>query len=103
MLSARLDAEKITIKKEDDKLLVEGDLSILSLVNHKIIKNELEELASNILSRSLEDSSLKFFINKQAAYNNNFHMIDEDMSPLGDIEVTIYTEYPEDVIQWLIS
>lgn len=96
--------EKIIIKKsKDNYLIVEDDLTSLSLINHLIIKNEMEELAKNILEKNKTDTSIKFFINKQAAYNNTFHMIDENMSPLGDIEITIKTDNPEEVIEWITS
>lgn len=96
--------EKITIKKsEKDNLIVEDDLSLLYLINNFIVKNELGELARNILEKNKTDTELKFFVNKQAAYNNTFHMIDESMSPLGDIEITIKTDTPEDVIEWITS
>lgn len=95
--------EKTTIRKKDEYLVVEDDLSILSLINHKIVKNEMEELAVNVLEKNMTDSSIRFYINKQAALNNNFHMIDEEMSPLGDIEVEITTDNPEEVIRWITS
>ena len=96
--------EKITIKKsEDDYLIVNDDLSSLSLINHFIVKNEFKELAKNILEKNKTDTEIKFFVNKQAAYNNTYHMIDENMSPLGDIEITIKTDNPEEVIEWITS
>lgn len=96
--------EKPTIQKTNENyLIVEDNLIILSKINHIILKNELEELAINILRRNMTNSSLKFFINKQAAFNNTFHMIDENMSTLGDIEVTIESDYPEKVIEWITS
>lgn len=97
--------EKLTIKKtEDDYLIIEErDISVLSKINHFILKNEQEELAVNIMERNMTDDSIKFFINKQAAYNNSLHMIDEEMSPLGDIEVEIRTGNPEEVIGWITS
>lgn len=96
--------ERITIKKsENDNLIVEDELSSLKLINKFIIKNEFEELAKNILEKNKTDTEIKFFVNKQAAFNNNFHMIDENMSPLGDIEITIKTDNPEEVIEWITS
>ena len=96
--------EKITIKKsEDDYLIVEDDLSSLSIIRKLIIKNEFEELAMNIFEKNRTDSSIMFFVNKQAAYNNTFHMIDENMSPLGDIEITVESNQIDEVIQWITS
>ncbi|MBE6485774.1 MAG: hypothetical protein E7Z85_02895 [Methanosphaera stadtmanae] len=96
--------EKITIKKsENDYLIVEDDLSSLYLINKLIIKNEFDELSKNILEKNKTDTEIKFFVNKQAAYNKNFHIIDENMSPLGDIEITIETDNSEEVIEWITS
>ncbi|HIH35285.1 MAG TPA: hypothetical protein HA277_03990 [Methanosphaera sp.] len=96
--------EKITIRKsDDDYLIVEDDLSSLSIIRKLIIKNEMEELARNIFEKNKKENSITFFINKQAAYNNMFHMIDENMSPLGDIEITIESNDSEEVIEWITS
>ncbi len=96
--------EKITIRKtEDNYLICEDNLSILSKVNHMIIHNKMEELAKNILEKNKTDSSITFYINKQSALNNAFHMVDEDLSPLGDIEIKIKTSNPDEVIKWIVS
>ncbi len=96
--------EKITIKKSDDNyLIVEDDLSSLSIIRNMIVKNEFEEVARNILEKNRTESSVNFFINKQAAYNNLFHMIDENMSPLGDIEIIVKSNDIEEVIEWITS
>jgi predicted RNA binding protein with dsRBD fold (UPF0201 family) len=96
--------EKLTIEKlENNCIIIEDDLSILSKINRIIVRNELQELATNILEKNKTDTTIKFYINKQAAYNNQFHMIDENMSPLGDIEVCIETDAAEEVIKWITS
>lgn len=96
--------ERITItKNEKDNLIVEDNLSSLYLIKKLIAKNELGELARNILEKNRTEREIKFFVNKQAAYNNNFHMIDDSMSTLGDIEITIKTDTPEEVIEWISS
>ena len=88
---------------EDNYILVEGDLSLLSSIRNRIVKNEQEELLCNILEKNREDSLLTFFINKQSALNNNLHLIDESMSSLGDIEVEIYTDNTDYVFDWFTS
>ena len=88
---------------EDNYILVEGDLSLLSSIRNRIVKNEQEELLCNILEKNKEDSLLTFFINKQSALNNNLHLIDESMSSLGDIEVEIYTDNQDYVFDWFTS
>ena len=96
--------EKPIIKvTEDNYILVEGDLNLLSNIKSRIIKNEQEEVLCNILEKNKEDYSLKFFINKQSALNNNLHLIDESMSTLGDIEVEIISNDLPGVINWFKS
>jgi len=88
---------------KDNYLILKGDLSLLLRIKNRINKNEQEELIKYILEKNRKDSLLKFFINKQSAFNNTFHIIDESMSTLGDIEVEIITDYPEEVIEWFSS
>lgn len=96
--------ERITIRKsDDDYLIVEDDLSSLSIIKKLIIKNEMEELAKNIFEKNKTESGTTFFVNKQAAYNNMFHMIDENMSPLDDIEIKIESNDIKEVIEWITS
>lgn len=61
----------------------------------------MEEFAFNILKKNKTENTLKFYINKQAAFNNDFHMIDENMSQLGDIEVFITCNNPDEIIEWI--
>ncbi|MBQ6219174.1 MAG: hypothetical protein IJJ47_05530 [Methanosphaera sp.] len=63
----------------------------------------MEELAYNILNKNKSENTLTFFVNKQAAFNNTFHMIDENMSQLGDIEVIISCNNPDEIIEWIIQ
>lgn len=93
--------EKPTVKKVDDDFLeVEGNLELLSSLKNRILKNEQEELVTSILERNRKDDSSFFFINKQSAYNNSVHLIDESLSTLGDLEVIIFSESLDDVINW---
>lgn len=93
---------KITINKNEDNILtVHGDLTLLSNIKKRIKKNEMEEFAFNILKKNKTENTLKFYINKQAAFNNDFHMIDENMSQLGDIEVFITCNNPDEIIEWI--
>ena len=55
-----------------------------------------------IFNKNREDTQLKFYVNKQAAYHNKFHIIDEDMSSLHDIEVSITSQNLDEVIDWIL-
>lgn len=95
--------EKITINTTDKEILIESDVTLLDNI-HKLVKtNKLEEVTVNILNKNKTESRLLFYVNKQAAFHNKFHIIDENMSPLDDIEVLIETSNPDSIIKWITS
>ena len=56
-----------------------------------------------MLNKNKTEGRLLFYVNKQAAFHNKFHIIDENMSPLDDIEVLIETSNPDSIIKWITS
>lgn len=95
--------EKITINTTDKEILIESDVTLLDNI-HKLVKtNKLEEVTVNILNKNKTEGRLLFYVNKQAAFHNKFHIIDENMSPLDDIEVLIETSNPDSIIKWITS
>lgn len=95
--------EKITINTTDKEILIESDVTLLDNI-HKLVKtNKLEEVTVNILNKNKTEGRLLFYVNKQAAFHNKFHIIDENMSPLDDIEVLIETSNPDSIIKWIRS
>lgn len=95
--------EKITINITDKEILIESDVTLLDNI-HKLVKtNKLEEVTVNILNKNKTEGRLLFYVNKQAAFHNKFHIIDENMSPLDDIEVLIETSNPDSIIKWITS
>ena len=56
------------------------------------------------LMRNMTEDSTWFYLNKQAAFANVIALCDEeDRSPLGPIEVVLYSKNIEGVIDWLVS
>lgn len=95
--------KKITINTTDKEILIESDVTLLDNI-HKLVKtNKLEEVTVNILNKNKTEGRLLFYVNKQAAFHNKFHIIDENMSPLDDIEVLIETSNPDSIIKWITS
>ena len=95
--------EKITINTTDKEILIESDVTLLDNI-HKLVKtNKLEEVTVNILNKNKTEGRLLFYVNKQSAFHNKFHIIDENMSPLDDIEVLIETSNPDSIIKWITS
>lgn len=97
--------QEITIIKTDNnkKIEINGDINILSTIKKRIRNDDYTLLARNIFEKNKTDNKLIFYINKQSAYNNNFHIIDENMSSLDDIKVEINTQKLDEVIDYLLS
>jgi len=93
---------EITITDNDD-VIINSDITVIDTLLKKIKKEEIEQVAYNILTKNRKDDTTKFYINKQAAYNNTFHIIDENISPLTDIEVTIKSDDIDAVIDYMLN
>ena len=96
--------EKTILNINDNNIYyTEGDINLLNTIHKYIKTNKVEEVTTNILNKNKTNNTIHFYINKQAAYHNKFHIIDENMSALDDIEIIIETENPDDIIKWIIS
>ena len=93
---------EITITDNDD-VIINSDITVIDTLSKKIRKEEIEDVAYNILTKNRKDDTTKLYINKQAAYNNTFHIIDENISPLTDIEVTIKSSDIDAVIDYMLN
>lgn len=78
-------------------------MNLLKTVKKLIKTNNLQEIAVNILNKNKTKNSTYFYVNKQAMYHNNYHMIDEDMSVLGDIKVDIQSNDINGIINWILE
>lgn len=84
-------------------LEISGDINLLNTVKNRINREGLNDVAENILNKNKEDNSTFFYINKQSAYNNKFHITDVDLSPLGDIKVELYNDDIDELIDYIIN
>lgn len=84
-------------------LEISGDINLLNTVKNRINREGLNDVAENILNKNKEDNSTFFYINKQSAYNNKFHITDVDLSPLGDIKVELYDDDIDELIDYIIN
>ena len=76
----------------------------LSLERFRMIlqRDRIRAAARSVLRRSVDGNRIVFFLNKQAAYAGHVSFsAPEGESPLGPIRVTIETENPEQLINWL--
>lgn len=97
--------EKIILKQtEDDYLVAKGEIDLLETIRDIIKITNTQKLAQNIMNTTKTDETVSFYINKQAAYNHKFNILDESLAPLGDIEVIAKTHNnPDNIIEWLTT
>lgn len=87
----------------DNQVIVTGSSSSLLRFKEFLEKRQIRDTARKILSSVLNHKSdeIKFKISKQAAFAGRINLVEGDLSPLGEIEVIIYAENPEELICWL--
>lgn len=90
---------------EDDKLSITGDLSCLFPFKESLEQRQIRDTARRMLEKGLNEHSncITFKINKQAAYAGVINLVDGELSPLGEIDVTLRTDNPEEIINWLCN
>jgi len=84
-------------------LIVEGNIELLKTIKKLIRINDFQEILVMIFNKNKQDTQFKFYVNKQAAYHNKFHILDEDMSSLNDIEVSITSDNLDEVIDCILN
>ncbi len=87
----------------EDQVTVTGSSSTLCPVKEFLEKRQIRDTARKILIKGLKPdlNEINFKISKQAAFAGLINLVEEDLSPLGEIELTIKTKKPEEFIGWL--
>jgi predicted RNA binding protein with dsRBD fold (UPF0201 family) len=84
----------------EDQVTVTGSSSTLCPVKEFLEKRQIRDTARKILIKGLKPdlNEINFKISKQAAFAGLINLVEEDLSPLGEIELTIKTKKPEEFI-----
>ncbi|MCE5214746.1 MAG: hypothetical protein LLF83_08525 [Methanobacterium sp.] len=85
----------------DDYVSVSGDENCLLKFKDELEIRKIRNTANHILNRGAHDQVIFFKLNKQAAYAGVINFTEENLSPLGEIDVKIETEDVERFINWL--
>ena len=87
----------------ENQVTVTGSYSSLIFFKEFLEKQRIRDAARKILLKVLNQDSKKieFKISKQAAFAGKINLVEDDLSPLGEIEVIIHTENPDELIDWL--
>lgn len=100
-LSNIFDYDDLVIGK--DVVTVTGTIPCLFPLKESLEKQRIRDTARRIMLRGLDEDNKKISLklNKQAAFAGRINLVDEDLSPLGEIELIIETDTPEKLIGWL--
>ncbi|MCW4025963.1 MAG: hypothetical protein NWE76_00585 [Candidatus Bathyarchaeota archaeon] len=96
---------KLEVREEGDReFLVGSSEGIDSLEKfHDLLRRELILAAARrIMFKGLEEKTITFYLNKQVAFAGHISFSQAQReSPLGPIEVKIYSDNPRELIDWL--
>ncbi len=78
-----------------------GQDSLIKLRN--MLRNDrIRDAARRILYKSIRGDKIVFYLNKQVAFAGHVSFSEETAeSPLGPIKVTVETEQPTQIVEWL--
>jgi uncharacterized protein len=102
-LSNIFDYDEIIIGK--DMVTVTGNISCLVPFKEFLEKRQIRDTARKMLLKGWNNESdvINLKLSKQAAFAGRINLVDDDLSPLGEIELTIQTKTPEEFINWLCA
>lgn len=75
----------------------------LSLIRDKLRQQRIRDSARKILLKNMDENSVSFFLNKQAASAGRIHFVKdpEQEDFLGPITITIISDNIQEIIDWL--
>ncbi len=82
---------------------ISGEVSCLQPLKEHLEKSRIRDTARKILLKGTIPEEITFKLSKQAAYVGKVNLVDNELSSLGEIEITITAEDSEEVIDWLCS
>lgn len=102
-LSNIFDYDDIIISEES--VTVTGNVSCLLPLKEFLEKRQIRDTARKMILKGWNEKSetINIKLSKQAAFAGLVNLVDDDLSPLGEIEVEIHTEDVEEFVDWLCA
>ena len=87
----------------ENSVTVTGDTSCLVPFKEFLEKRKIRETARKMILKGWSEESkvITLKLSKQAAFAGMVNLVEDDLSPLGEIEVQISTENVEKFTSWL--
>jgi uncharacterized protein len=80
---------------------ISGEISCLLPLKEYLEKGRIRDTARKIMLKGKSSGEITFNLSKQAAYVGKINLVENELSSLGEIEVTITAENTDAVIDWL--
>lgn len=80
---------------------ISGEISCLQPLKEHLEKGRIRDTARKILLKGRSQGEITFKLSKQAAYAGKVNLVENELSSLGEIEVTIKSDNTDEVIDWL--
>ena len=102
-LSNVFDYDDILIAEES--VTIKGNTSCLFPLKEFLEKRQIRDTARKIILKGWDEESktINLKLSKQAAFAGMINLVDDDLSPLGEIEVKITTADVEEFANWLCA
>lgn len=95
---------KVTRHGGEHLVSFEGDdPAVLSQFKRQLANEQIRDAARSLMLRNIEGNCVRFSLNKQAAYARRISFYSSGESALGPINVTISSEDPTKILQWLTA
>ncbi|MDD1763176.1 MAG: hypothetical protein LUQ70_00480 [Methanobacteriaceae archaeon] len=80
---------------------ISGEISCLLPLKEYLEKGRIRDTARKIMLKGKSSGEITFNLSKQAAYVGKINLIENELSSLGEIEVTITAKNTDEVVDWL--
>lgn len=98
-LSNLFDYDNIEIGEGYIKIF--GDADSIANFKEELKDRKIRGVARKVMMKGIHCDKVRFNLNKQAALVGIPNFVIEDLSPLGDIEVEIKIDEPQNFIDWI--
>lgn len=98
-LSNLFDYEEIVIEK--DFVCVLGGNEFINNFKEELVQRKIRGAARKMMLKGIYANTIQFNLSKQAAFVGVPNFVENNLSPLGEIEVKIKTSNVEKFIDWI--
>jgi len=89
------------IMVEDQYICASGNFDTIKKFGGELKERKIRSAARKIMLKGITSNKIKFKLSKQAALVGTLNLVEDDLSPLGEINVEIQTNQVKKLIDYL--